>query len=70
MEIMKRNEVYSCFVLHEDGTWEQPIFRLKKDMDEQEFSVIVLDKMGRKFFLVACISSDEDAPEESIREIS
>lgn len=66
---MKKNEIYSCFVLHEDGTWLQPVFRLSKDMDEEEFSVIVLDHMGRDFFFVAGIMPDQEAPEESIQKI-
>lgn len=65
--IMKKDEQWCCFVLHEDGYWEQPCYCLSKDMTEEEFTSLVLANCGRKYFYVAGISCDPDCPEENIR---
>jgi len=61
---MKKSEKWSCFVLHEDGYWEQPTYRLFRDMTEVEFSSLVLDEWGRKYFLVVGVTSDEACPDD------
>jgi hypothetical protein len=67
---MKQREKWSCFVLHEDGYWEQPTYRLSRDMTEEEFRPLVLEQWGRKYFLVVGVCPDEECPDDDfVREL-
>lgn len=68
---MKKGSKWSCFVLHEDGTWIQPTYRVPHDMTEEDFSRSVLAEFDRHYFLVVGVSPDEDCPDdEFVREFS
>jgi hypothetical protein len=73
---MKQNTKWSCFVLHEDGFWDQPTYRLMSDMTENDFTQKVLAEWqsqfrGRKYFLVVGVREDEACPDDDfIRELS
>lgn len=55
---------YSCFVLNDDCTWQQPTYRADRDMTETEFAERVLAEFGRHDFLVVGVSEDDACPDE------
>lgn len=61
--------LWSCFALHEDGTWLQPTYRIEKEVSEEDFCSRVLAEYGRKFFIVLAIGEDHACPEEDAQEL-
>lgn len=57
---------YSCFVLDDHSTWEQPTYLADRNMTEAEFSERVLAQSSRGCFLVVGIQEDPDCPDESL----
>lgn len=43
---MKAGTQWSAFVLHEDGTWIQPTYRLVTTSSEAQFIADVLEEIG------------------------
>ena len=66
---MHKGTVWSCFLLHEDGTWTQPTYRLSRFMSEATFMQKAMEKEGRKYFAVCGICQDPDCPEENIQNL-
>ena len=60
---------WSCFVLNDDGTWEQPTFRVKREMSEGEFQDIVLTHFDRNHFAVYGVDRDEEADDEFAKDL-
>lgn len=57
---------YSAFVLFEDGTWEQPTYRVPEGWTENEVAR-ALQAENRRVVYVAGISPDPDAPQDCVR---
>jgi len=59
---------YSAFVLHENGTWEQPTYRVPAGWTENELRR-ALEAESRKVLRVTGICEDPDAPEDVLRSL-
>lgn len=57
-------EKWSVFLLHEDGTWVQPTFRVPHDMSEEEFAESARRQYGCKYFLAVGETPDEECPDD------
>lgn len=57
--------VYSVFVLRDDGTWTQPIYRLERFVPEQEFRRTVENLHGG--FISYGVQEDLEAPDQAVR---
>lgn len=57
---------YSLFVLHENGTWEQPTYRVPAGWTENEVRRAV-EAESRRVVHVSDPCRDDDCPEESMR---
>lgn len=58
---------YSAFALSDDGTWEQPTYRVPKGLTEGELERAIMRDTGA--FIVFGIQEDRDCPEEYVREL-
>ena len=59
--------LYSLFVLIDDGTWVQPVFRVIKPMSEEEFRTRAEAVKGG--FISYGVQSDEDCDPENVEPI-
>lgn len=57
-------EVFSAFVLRDDGTWQQPSFRISRKATEAEIERALLRQYDG--FIVYGLGDDSGAPEEYI----
>jgi hypothetical protein len=63
------SQPYSIFILHDNGTWEQPTFCVENGdrLSLDEIEKCAQNQFGG--FLSYGLQSDDDAPEENICEI-
>ena len=56
---------YSVFVLCDNGTWEQPTFRIDEPMSEHEFRMAAEHECGG--FISFGVGEDDDCPPDLVR---